>query len=89
MKREKYLSLINLLVELGQVLDRGEGDQPFFRRWEAAVLAEIGSKEADRFMTRSESAGDLLATGLAGERWRNLKNILLARKGVPTRYLTE
>ncbi|MFC6487120.1 hypothetical protein [Nitratireductor sp. GCM10026969] len=78
---EGYAELLRLLEDLGARLNQGPVSKGELRVWEHAVIAHLHDREIDRLMrVPDEAAFENLA--LPEERWRNLRAILLARKGL-------
>ncbi|WP_309084787.1 hypothetical protein [Chelativorans sp.] len=79
-----YRDLLILFEELGNRLDKGEVRKEELRRWEQAVIAHLHDREIDQFMRLSDDA-ESVPPSLPEQRWRKLRSILLARKGLSPR----
>lgn len=78
-----YLELVLLLEEMGRLLDEATplaADD--LRAWEARVVRLLRGPEIDLFLAAPQGAEEFEAGALPEQRYRNLKRILLARKGL-------
>lgn len=81
-KARNYDRLVELLDELGRMLDAGAVGPGALRRWEDEVTGHLTRGEIDMLMTVPENeAYDVSA--LPEQRWRNLRRLLFRRKGLP------
>jgi len=79
-----YDELLALLEDLGRRLDGGTISRSDLRQWERAVIGHLHDREIDQFMRVADDAG-FETTALPEQRWKNLRSILLARKGLSPR----
>ncbi|WP_041544425.1 MULTISPECIES: hypothetical protein [Chelativorans] len=79
-----YGQLLALLEDLGRRLDEGTVTRDALRQWEQQVVGNLHDREIDQLMRVSDE-GAFDAATLPEQRWRNLRSILLARKGLSPR----
>lgn len=81
-RAKNYDRLVELLEELGRMLDARAVGPDVLRRWEDEVARCLTRGELDMLMTVPEDeAYDVSA--LPEQRWRNLRRLLFRRKGLP------
>lgn len=79
-----YEDLLALLKDLGRRLDEGTVTRHALRGWEQRVIIHLHDREIDQLMRVSDEGAYDPAT-LPEQRWKNLRSILLARKGLSPR----
>jgi hypothetical protein len=72
---------VQLLDEMGGLIDRQQIDRQTRLDWERRVLKQLDSAEVDLFM-RVPAETDIDPGALPEMRWRGLRNVLLRRKGL-------
>jgi hypothetical protein len=77
----RYRELASLLEQMGERLDLGDISPFQLRDWEANVLNNLRGPEIDEFMA-APAEEEFDASLLPEQRYRNLRNVLLARKGL-------
>lgn len=75
-----YAELLSLLEQLGEKIDRGDMSRADLRQWERQVIPRLKEAEIDRVMAAPEE--DFDPDVLPEHRWRNLKRVLVNRKGL-------
>lgn len=77
----RYQELVSLLEQLGNRLDNGSVSRAELREWERHVVPHLREAEIDRVMAGSDD-DEFNAEALPEHRWRNLKKVLMSRKGL-------
>ncbi|WP_274426469.1 hypothetical protein [Chelativorans sp. YIM 93263] len=79
-----YDELLALLEELGRHLDSNSIDEIDLRGWERTVISHLYGREVDLLMRVPRDA-EFDTTKAPEQRWKNLRSILLERKGISRR----
>lgn len=78
-----YHELVDLLEELGRMLDAGLATPGRLRDWENAVAPLLHGDELGQLMAPRPGEDDFPdRASLPAQRWENLRDILAARKGL-------
>jgi hypothetical protein len=80
-RARRYQELISLLEQLGHRLDNGSVSRAELREWERQVVPHLREAEIDCVMAGSDD-DEFDVEALPEHRWRNLKKVLMHRKGL-------
>lgn len=81
-----YREILALLERLGAMIDAGAVADTQLRRWENEVAALLHGDEIGHLMAPRPGDGDFPdRASLPGQRWENLREILMSRKGLWSR----
>ena len=78
---KNYPLLVDLLEEIGRRIDAGETSRKKLLDWDNRAISLLHPEEIDSLM-RIDGGSNPSPGEIAETRWRNLRRILLRRKGV-------